>query len=388
MLAAAKACLLATGSLSNCSLTSAYNQATATVSTSNGSTALTESQQLSTSSARLLLMQNLKACYSSNASDGTTRNSTEVELCAKNLSASVYNELESPLLKDFSIRSMQRKLAAERMYACMSQGTSSAICTAEAVNTQHKYSSANLSTADVMDGMILRQADYYNTVWSTCDKSNTTIISACMSSAGTARDKTGGEPKQQWMLTNLNALRQSSSWWCSCLRAGSNTTECERSSKEKYVALAGDESEWVMQDRDKAFALQEAYCTGDLTNVVKDGVIDHTTQFLADCDKLVKKDIAGEIKRKIMATDPSLAVRIELGPQSYTAGLCSFNAYVDTGNSIQTRSEIITQIGAIEITATTISQGGRRGVLTGIISAAEHVAECASSVRLFVLLQM
>ena len=115
-LAAALGCLDADGSTDDCDLVSSYNTATGTTI---GTESTVSERQTSSSAARLLVKQNLRACGGSAGADGAERNSSEVQSCATSKDNSTFGALTNATRKEATVRAMQRDLAAEKMSLCM-----------------------------------------------------------------------------------------------------------------------------------------------------------------------------------------------------------------------------------------------------------------------------
>ena len=395
VLAAAKGCLDADGSTDNCNLVSSYDTATGTPGSTSRRTIGTEStvseQQTSSSAARLLVKQNLRACGGSAGADGAERNSSEVQSCASSKDNSAFGALTNATKKEATVRSMQRDLAAEKMSLCMraTNGTTEK-CTAQAKVAQQSYSAGNVADVDVQDALLVYRSDMYSTVWKHCNSSNSSVFSACMSSANAAAGSAGGALTEQWAQINLNALRQSAEWWCSCRETHFTEAECRHSAFTWYERLGGDIYEWETKDMANAEALATSICSGDMTQLVRTGTIRHTSEFSASCSELNTQKILLDIETAILEVDNSLIVTFELAAQAYVDGVCSINAAIHLEKSTLPLEDIITAVTAVSVAAEIKAGSSRRigSFINAAIFAAEEVLECSSLVMFPLLVRM
>ena len=390
VLETAKGCLNADGSTDNCDLLSSYNTATGTPESTTGRTTGTDTtvagQQTSSSAAKLLVKQNLRACRSSAGADGAERTSSEIQSCASSTDDSTFGALTNATKKAVAIRAMQRDLAAEKMALCMtaSDGTTEK-CTAQAKLTQQGYSAGNVTDLDIQDALLVYRSDLYNTVWKQCKSGSSSSFSACMSSANTAAAATGGVLREQWTQINLNALRQSAEWWCDCRETRLAEDECRDSAYTEYQRLGGDSYEWTSKDMNNAEALATSICSGDMTQLVRSHTIDHVTEFATSCAELDTTRILHDIRKAVLEVDPVLKVDFQLAAQAYSNDVCSINAAILVTGSILTLADIIAGVAAIHVSAEVKAGSSRRigSFITGAIFAAEEVLECASLVKHF-----
>ena len=389
VLETAKGCLNADGSTDNCDLLSSYDMATATPGSSTRRTTGTDTtvaeQQSTSSAAKLLVKQSLRACRSSTRADGVERTSSEIQSCASSTDNSIFTALTNATKKAATIRAMQRDLAGEKMALCMtaSDGTTER-CTAQAKLTHQGYSSGSVNDLDVQDALLVYRSDLYNTVWKQCNSGSSSSFAACMSSANTAAAATGGVLTEQWTRINLNALRQSAEWWCDCRETGLAEDECRNSAYTEYQRLGGDSYEWTSKDMNNAEALATSICSGDLTQLVRSHSIDHVTEFAASCSELDAPQILLDIRKAVLEVDPVLEVDFQLATQAYSSNVCSINAAILVTDSILTLADIIARVAAIHVSAEVKAGSSRRigSFITGAIFAAEEVLECASLVTL------
>ena len=395
VLAAAKGCLNADGSTDNCDLVSAYNTATGTPDSTarraTGTDSTVARQRSSSSAANLLVKQNLRACGGSTGVDGAARNSSEVQSCASSKDNSTFGALANATRKESTIRAMQRDLAAEKMQVCMSASNSTTEkCTAQAKLTHQSYSAENVTDLDVQDALLVYRSDMYSTVWQQCNSSNSPSFSACMSSANAAATAAGGALTAQWAQINLNALRQSAEWWCSCRETGVSDTECRNSSYSVYESVGGDVYEWTSKDMDHAEALATSICSGDMTQLVRTGFVHHVSEFAVSCSELDTRQILLDIQKAIQQVDAALVVEFELAAQAYVDGVCSIKAAIHLEKSTLPLEDIITAVTAISVAAE-IKAGSIRRIgsfINAAIFAAEEVLECSSLVMFPLLVRM
>eukprot|EP00658_Telonema_sp_P-2_P040510 TRINITY_DN2896_c0_g2_i1.p1 TRINITY_DN2896_c0_g2~~TRINITY_DN2896_c0_g2_i1.p1 ORF type:complete len:970 (+),score=269.25 TRINITY_DN2896_c0_g2_i1:137-3046(+) len=376
----AKACIEA-NNMSECDLVGAFGDGAALVVTST----VVLRQQLSYRSADQLLKENLLACLNSLDDDGGTRSASDVEECAKAKASTTYTALDKDERKALKTRAMQRKLGYERMAACMSvDGANVSSCQAETKTYQQSVTAGTVSDEDVEDTLLLYRTELYNLVWdptlTACNVSNKTSYDGCMETAANKSELSGGANISQKMEIGLNALRKAADKWCSCNDLDGEATECEALAKEAYVSLSGDEEDWEDAGyKDFASGLADAYCQGDLTQIVRTGVIEHVTEFAVSCAELDPRQLIAAIETAILDIDRHFTVEFprstaEQEQDDQTA--CSIVAHVEIGNTPFTMDTAVTLVSQISVSAQLL---GRRSFISGLVYAAENTLECAST---------